>query len=92
MNIEKFYLLLFGALVGAIITASLMYYQIQNRYDIGVNSGFIAGGQRIITFLKLHVKNEEAAKNSIALGKHLDHKATRLSVVEIDGIKTIIVK
>ena len=92
MIIKNILLILLGALLGGALVARLMYHQIQNRYDIGVNTGFISGGHHVITFIKSQVKNDISNKISVDLGKYLDHKATRLSVVEINGIKTIVVE
>ncbi len=92
MTIKNISLLFLGALLGAAVVAGLLFHQIQNRYDIGVNSGFIAGGHHVITFLESHLKNDITSENSVDLGEYLDHKATRLSLVEINGVKTIIVK
>ncbi len=89
--------ILLGCALGGGIVATLMYPQIQNRYTIGVNTGYINGGNHIIDFLAKNISNKESSietkkRKAIDLNTYLHHKASTISVVEIDGIKTINVK
>lgn len=77
--------------LGGIIAILVLYPQIQNRYKIGHNAGRLDGGFEVINFLEENVQNN-TAKEKVDLEKYLDFKDARISIVEIDGIKTIIIE
>lgn len=77
-----------GVLLGGVLVGGILYSQIQNRYVMGQNNGYVQGKYEVFEFLEKNVQNdlENAKKES---DKFLDLKASRLQVVEINGIKTI---
>ncbi len=89
--------ILLGCVLGGGIVATLMYPQIQNRYTMGVNTGYINGGNHIIDFLAKNINNQKSSnepqkRKVIDLNTYLHHKVSTISVLEIDGVKTISVK
>jgi hypothetical protein len=85
-------LITLGIIIGGIITAALMFSQIKNRYTIGVNTGYINGGNTVIEFLAKHINNDTQGKHLVELNEFLHHKDSSLSVIEIGGVKTIEIK
>jgi hypothetical protein len=83
---------LLGCVIGGGMVATIMYHQINNRYTMGFNTGFIHGGNKIIEFLDTHIENELTGKKVKVLNKYLDHKVSRISVLNINGVKTITIK
>lgn len=55
---------------------------------MGLNTGKIEGVNKVFIFLEQQVRNDSTITIK-PLGKYLDHKASRLSVVEIKGVQTI---
>jgi len=89
MRVKGFFLFLFGGVVGGFIVTTLTFYQISTRYMMGVNTGYIHGGNTIIQFLEKHIINENTTKEVTVSSVFLDHKSSRITVIDIDGIKTI---
>ena len=77
-----------GAFIGFTLATAILLPQIQNREGIGRNHGFTSGAFHVIRFLKknLLMNNADSGKK---LGEFLDLKATRLVVIEINGVRTI---
>lgn len=89
MNIKSLLILILGSLIGGGIVAIALFPQIENRYAMGVNTGYIQGGNDVIEFLDKHINNDIENRNLKNLETYLDHKISRISIVEIDGIKTV---
>ena len=68
-------MVLLGILIGAVITAFILYPQIQNRYKIGFNTGYIQGGNIVIEFLSENIHNNIQDKTVKKLEGNLHHKA-----------------
>lgn len=73
--------------LGGLLVGLVLHSRIQTRYDNGFHNGFIQGGYEVIDFLDEHFENKDTKE--VAPKAYLDFKATRISVVEIDGVATI---
>lgn len=78
-------------ILGAVLASLVLLPQIENRYTIGHNQGFLDGGFEVIHFLNENIQNANEDK-AIDLNKHFPFKCTSISVVEINGVKTVIIK
>jgi hypothetical protein len=92
MIIKNLSMITLGIIIGTVITAFILYPQIGNRYKMGVNTGYIQGGNTVIEFLAKHINNDTQGKQLVELNEFLHHKASTLSVIEINGVKTISVR
>jgi hypothetical protein len=68
---------------------------------MGVNMGYINGGNHVIEFLAKNINNNELGnelgndtrkRKIVDLNTYLHHKVSTISVVEINGVKTITVR
>jgi hypothetical protein len=92
MTIKNLLLITLGIAIGVVITAAIMFSQIKNRYTMGVNTGYIQGGLTVIEFITKNINNDTQGKKVTELNTFLHHKASTLSVIEINGVKTISVR
>lgn len=83
-------LILISFALGGTLVGFSMFSQIENRYEIGKNQGYLTGATDVFKFIQKNVKNNES--NIKELGYFFDLKASRISVVEINGVKTLIIK
>ena len=80
--------LLVGFILGTILTGSFLYQFISNQRNQGYNTDYLAGGFSIIKFLDKNIQND--LDNQITdLERYHQHKYVSISVVEINGVKTI---
>jgi hypothetical protein len=77
-----------GVFLGFTFATAILFPQIQNREAMGRNHGFTNGAFHVIRFLSKNLKSNKG-KAGQETGQFLDLKATRLTVVKINGIKTI---
>ena len=85
-------IVLFSFLIGSIITSFLFYSFIENQRNAGYNNGYITGKFEVLNFLKENIQNTKFSKEEIkVLNQQLSVKYASISVVEINGIKTIII-
>ncbi|MGZ2369464.1 hypothetical protein ACXR6G_06730 [Ancylomarina sp. YFZ004] len=77
--------------LGGALASLILLPQIENRYTIGHNQGFLDGGFEVIGFLDENLQNTNEDK-AIDLNKHLSFKYISISLVKINGVKTIIIK
>lgn len=77
-----------GLLLGGILVGGIMYHQIQNRFIIGQNNGYLTGKYEVMEFLEKNIQNdlEDAEKLE---SQFMDIKASRINIIKINGIKTI---
>lgn len=87
---KKIVIALLAFSLGAISMLLLLFYQIENRYKIGRNAGKLEGAYSVIDFLNQTIDNDTSEAKS--LNQHFPVKCTDISVVEIKGVKTIIIK
>ena len=81
---------LISFILGGVIAALVFYPQIQNRYEIGKNAGKIQGGLEVVHFLENNVHNSQSNEKK-DLKRYLPIKDVGISVVEIDGVETVII-
>lgn len=74
---------------GACISGLFLWNQIENRYKIGHNAGILEGKFQMMDFLKKNVQN--TSENTKELDIHFQVKYADISVIEINGIKTVII-
>lgn len=78
-------------ILGVLAASLVLWPQINNRYVIGHNAGKLDGGFEVVNFLKKNVQNSDMER-AIELNKSLGVKYVSISVVEINGVKTVVVK
>ncbi|SDK58529.1 hypothetical protein SAMN05660337_0897 [Maridesulfovibrio ferrireducens] len=78
-------------LLGVGVATLVLSGQIQNRYKMGLNAGHLNGEFEVINFMKKNVQND-SSKEITKSGKYLDFKDGRISIVEIDGVETIVIE
>ena len=76
-------------LLGGTLATLVLFDRIQNMYKAGYNSGKIDGGFEVIEFLKEGIQNDITNKNVVETEKYLPVKYKGISIVEIDGVKTV---
>ena len=76
--------------LGGLLAASILFHQIRNRYEMGYNTGYVQGGMDIVRFLDENISNDNRAATTF--GIFHDHKDARISIVEINGVKTVVVE
>jgi len=77
-----------GFIIGTILTGSFLYQFIDSQKNQGYNTGYLDGGFSIITFLDKNIQNNLDSQIT-DLEVYHRHKYVGISVVEINGVKTI---
>ena len=88
---KKYVAIVLAFILGAGVSTMLLFHQIQNRYDMGFNAGHSSGVFKVIHFLDENIEND-SSKEIIDLGKHINYKYKRISIIEIDGVKTVTIR
>ena len=76
-------------LLGGTLASGILFARIHNMYKVGYNSGKIDGGLEVTEFLKEGIQNDTTNKNVVETEKYLPVKHKGISIVEIDGVKTV---
>ena len=83
-------ILVAGLFIGFTLATMFLYPQVQNRYKMGQNNGYISGAAHVMSFVAKSVAPNKKLKDKVTkTNEFLDHKASRLSVVEINGVRTL---
>ena len=72
--------LLVGLFFGAALTAVVFWHQIENRYKMGQNNGYLSGSFDMAYFLQDHLNGKEVDSYGI---KYFDIKP-----IETNGVRT----
>lgn len=90
---KNIFIAIIFCLIGGVLASLILIPQIKNRYEMGYNNGYTTGKFEVMNFLKENVKNTQFTSEEIkAYYQYLSVKYASISVVEINGVKTIIVE
>ncbi len=88
-HLGKLLFITIGIIIGSIVTGLLMNEYISSQRAQGYNDGSLDASVKIYDFLKENVKNDTLSKKAIELNKRFTFKYFTLSVVEINGVRTV---
>ena len=77
-----------GFMIGTILTGLFLYQFISSQKNQGYNTGYLVGGFSVIKFLDKNIQNNLNSQIT-DLGIYHQHKYVSISIVEINGVKTI---
>jgi hypothetical protein len=75
--------LIIGLIFGSIISTSVLWHQIENRYDIGQNNGYLSGSFDMAYFLHDHLRGKKVDAYGV---KYFDIKP-----IEKNGVRTFVI-
>jgi hypothetical protein len=77
-----------GAFVGFTFATLVLFPQIARREGLGKSEGFSRGASHVVDFIEKNLRPNEGRAGR-DLGIALNLRDTRLSVVDIDGVRTL---
>jgi len=85
---NKLLFIFIGLIIGSLLTGLFLYKYIESQKQQGYNTGYLDGVFSIVTFLDKNIQNNLDSQIT-DLEVDYRYKYVGISVVEINGVKTI---
>ena len=89
--LKELAILVAGIFIGFTFATMMLYPQIQNRYTMGQNNGYLSGAFKVINFLKTNF-SDNSKQPLTDDHPFLNIKDATIEVFEKDGVRTLRVR